>query len=63
VPHTHALQWHSSKPIPVVSGENIGGMDAAVAPTGKPSRRFAEEAIRVTRPRCHLISQPCHLTH
>jgi len=40
--------------IPVVSGENVGGMDAAVEPTGTYSRRFAEEMIRIIRPTCSL---------
>ena len=42
--------------IPVVSGGNVGGMDAAAEPTGTYSRRFAEEMIGITRPTGSLRS-------
>jgi len=43
-------QLQSAEPsqlIPVVSGQNVGGMDAAVEPTGRYSRRFVEEMIGI----------------
>jgi hypothetical protein len=45
------------KPIPVVSGENVGSIDAAVEPTGTYVRRFAEQAIGITWPTGSLRSQ------
>jgi hypothetical protein len=39
-------QWHLLKPIPVVSGENLGGIDPAVEATGTYSRRFVEDNDR-----------------
>jgi hypothetical protein len=50
-------QWHSLGLISVVSGENVGGMDAAVEPTGTYSRRFPEEMIGIVRPTCRLCSK------
>jgi hypothetical protein len=39
-------KWHLLKPIPVVSGENLGGIDPAVEATGTYSRRFVEDNDR-----------------
>ena len=43
--------------ISVISGENVGGMDAAVEPTGTYSRRFPEEIIGNIRPTFSLRSK------
>jgi hypothetical protein len=42
-------KWHLLKLISVVSGGNVGGMDAAIEPTGTYSRRFPEEMIGIIR--------------
>jgi hypothetical protein len=49
--------------IPVVSGENVGGMDVAVAPTGTYSRRFSEEMTGNIRPIRRLRSKVSAIAH
>jgi hypothetical protein len=41
---------HWLKVIPVVSGGNVGGRDAAVEPTGTCARRFPEEMTGISAP-------------
>jgi hypothetical protein len=42
-------KWHLLKLVPVVSGDNAGGIDVTVEPTATYSRRFAQDDDRNQR--------------